>query len=460
MNLRFAALGLAAALLVSACSGGGTVGGNVGPNPILPVAPTPVPANPLGKYIKHVVLIVQENRSFDNLFANFPGTKPISGGRTSTGGFCKLHPITFAGGDIDHSYATAIANWDHGKMDGFDLNHHGTTGTGAPLGCYAYSYVAHDLIQPYWQMASQYALAARMFPGEFGPSYTAHQYLIAGTAAINASESQVDVPTGLPWGCDAPAGTHVPLLHSNGAYQQLGGPFPCLAYQTLADSLDAKKVSWHFYAPPIEAPGPGFQVGGDIWSAYSAIRHIRYSKYWTQDVVSPQSRVLTDIANGKLARMTWVIPDIQDSDHPLGDSDTGPAWVASVVNAVGESKFWDSTAIIIVWDDWGGWYDHVPPPHRDYLGLGIRVPAIVVSPYAKKGYISRTVYEFGSILKFAEDAFGLARIGGQSTDARANSMDDMFNFTQKPRAFTPIAVKYKPSYFIERPPSMIPPDNQ
>lgn len=463
MNLRLAALGLSAAFLITACSSG-ALSTNSGPgtSPVIPVGPTTAPVAPLGKYIKHVVLIVQENRSFDNIFANFPGTGVVKGGYTSTHTFCKLHEITFGGGDINHDYATAIANWDHGKMDGFDLNHHGTTGTGAPLGCYAYAYIQHSLVKPYWEMASKYTLADRMFETEFGPSYTSHQDLIAGTTAISSSETQVDVPTGLPWGCDAPkASTHVPVLHSNGNYQALGGPFPCLTqYNTLGQDMNAHKVTWRYYAPAIAAPGPNFEVGGDIWSAYSAIKAVRYSSSWTHNVISPQTQVLTDLANGKLAAYTEVIPDMKDSDHPLGDSDTGPAWVSSVVNAVGESKYWNSTAIIVLWDDWGGWYDNVPPPQRDYFGLGERVPAIIISPYAKQHYVSHTVYEFGSILKFVEDAFGLPPLGGNSTDARANSLVDSFDFTQTPTKFTPLAVKYRPSYFLARPPSMVPPDNE
>jgi phospholipase C len=132
------------------------------------------------------------------------------------------------------------------------------------------------------------------------------------------------------------------------------------------------------------------------------------------------------------------------------------------VNAVGEGPDWDSTAIVVLWDDWGGWYDNVPPPQLDFKGLGIRVPCIIISPYAKTNYVSHTRYEFSSILKFTEQAFSLPVLGAPAdgyTDTRANSLVDSFNFTQKPRAFVKIPAKYPISYFLTHPQSMRVPDD-
>ncbi len=142
------------------------------------------------------------------------------------------------------------------------------------------------------------------------------------------------------------------------------------------------------------------------WNGYQAINHIYNGPQWS-NVVTPPSQFLTDVQNGTLATVTWVEPTYPDSDHSGNGSTTGPAWVASVVNAVGESKFWDSTAIFVMWDEWGGWYDPVAPPYEDYDGLGFRVPLLVISPYAKQGYVSHTQFEHGSILRFVEDTFGL-----------------------------------------------------
>jgi phospholipase C len=172
---------------------------------------------------------------------------------------------------------------------------------------------------------------------------------------------------------------------------------------------------------------------------------------------------LKDAANGNLASVNWVSPSHADSDHPDYHSDLGPSWVASVVNAVGESSYWNSTAIIIVWDDWGGWYDNSKPPQLDYRGLGFRVPCLIISPYAKDGYVDHTQYEFGSILKFIEEIYGTETIGSPSkgyTDTRATSLDAAFDFNQKPRAFTAIPSKYPASQFLREPPSYEPVDTE
>jgi phospholipase C len=131
--------------------------------------------------------------------------------------------------------------------------------------------------------------------------------------------------------------------------------------------------------------------------------------------------------------------------------------VGDVVNAIGKSKYWKSAAIVILWDDWGGYYDNAPPKQLDYVGLGIRVPCLIISPYAKRGYVSHTTYEFGSILKFVEDTFGLASLN--TSDVRATSIEDSFDFGQAPRTFKPIPTKVPASYFISQPQSIQAPDN-
>jgi phospholipase C len=225
----------------------------------------------------------------------------------------------------------------------------------------------------------------------------------------------------------------------------------------MADTLDAANVSWKYYAPNIRI------AGGRLWSPFAAIRNVRYGRDWKRNIISPQTTVLTDAANGRLAQVSWVIPDAADSDHAGTHSDKGPSWVASVVNAVGEGPDWNSTAIVVLWDDWGGWYDNLAPPQLDFVGLGIRVPCIVISPYAKPGYVSHTQYEFGSTLKFIEEAFGLSALGSVAqgyTDTRAHSLADSFDFKQKPRAFRRIPAPYPPAYFLSQPPSGEPPDSE
>jgi len=196
---------------------------------------------------------------------------------------------------------------------------------------------------------------------------------------------------------------------------------------------DAQKISWKYYVPALFGGG----LAGAYWNPFDAISAVRYSAEFTTNISSPETNFFSDVSSGSLPAVSWVSPNSQNSDHAgFGKQDTGPAWVAKVVNAVGKSKYWNTTAIIVVWEDWGGWYDHVAPPQLDYAGLGFRVPMIVVSPYAKAGYVSHTQYEFGSIVRFFEDTWNLGRLG--TTDTRAASIDDTFDFNQKPRKFSSI----------------------
>ena len=403
----------------------------------------------VGNYIKHVVIIVQENRSFDNLFAAFPGADGQTYGKNSMGQQVALKQIALLSKlNLDNSHAAYDVDYDNGKMDGWNLVYVNDQ----PCATCAYAYVNPKKIVPYWTLAQQYALADHMFATESSGSFNAHQDLIRGDATLNSTQTLIDFPSHGPWGCDAQQGTTVPLLTSQGKYV-MNGPFPCLAYETLRDLLDAKSVSWKYYTPPLFTGG----LAGAYWDGFDAIQAVRDGPEWQTNVSSPEKNVFKDITHGTLADVSWVIPDGANSDHAgLSPSDTGPSWVAQVVNAVGESPYWKTTAIVVLWDDWGGWYDHVAPPQLDYAGLGMRVPAIVVSPYAKTGYVSHTSYEFGSVVQFVEDAWSLGRIGGG--DSRAASLDDMFDFTQPPRTFQPIPSTYSKSFFLRQRSSRIPVD--
>ncbi|HZY99366.1 MAG TPA: alkaline phosphatase family protein [Candidatus Baltobacteraceae bacterium] len=438
-------LALLTAITAAGCSFAGSG------NAVAPPAPVSYAALPSpGKYIKHVVIVIQENRTLENVFAGYPGADAPMFGRTSDGKRVPLHQITFHAYDFSHSWRTALQDYNHGKMNGFNLNL--SIPKSGPLA--AYAYLDRTQVAPYWAMAQQYVLADAMFPTQFGPSFTAHLDLIASTAKLAPNLAEVNSPTSASsWGCDAPAGTTTQTVSAKRKVSS-NGPFPCFnQFASLANTLDASYTSWRFYAPRLRAEG-------GIWSTFSSIRRVRYGKDWKY-VISPQTKVLEDAKAGNLPAVTWVVPDAKDSDHPAVGSDTGPSWVASVVNAVGRGQDWKTSAIVVVWDDWGGWYDNAKPPQRDYLGLGIRVPCVIISPYVHAGYVSHTQYEFGSILRFVEDTFGLPALGPPSTytDRRGNSIVDAFDFTQKPRAFAPIPAKYPADYFIDRPPSGLPPDN-
>jgi phospholipase C len=445
------------AIVPAACSGAGPLQA-----PILTPPGGPPPATPpprlVREYIKHVVIVVQENRSFDNFFHGFKGAQYATYGYMHDGTKVQLRPIGMPGINISHGWGDALNDWDGGRMDHFDEN---PIGPGQEAGSYAYRYVARQYIEPYWTMAERYVLADHMFPTMFGGSFTAHLDLIAGTTNLAAILAEVDTPDAQPWGCDAPLGTRTSVLDSSRQETVDGGPFPCFTqFETMANLFDAAGVSWAYYAPAVTSKNPG----GTFWSEFDAIADVRHGPDWTRNVVSPPTKVLHDASHGALPDVSWVIPDAADSDHP-GDGTTGPSWVAGIVNAIGESAYWKSTAIVVVWDDWGGWYDSVPPPQRDFRGLGIRVPCIIISPYAKRGYVSHTVYEFGSILKFIEEAFALPSLeslgrGSGYSDTRAYSISDSFDFKQKPGPFDPIAAPYARSYFLSRRPSMRPPDDQ
>jgi phospholipase C len=432
------------------------------------------PNNGLGA-IKHVIIIVQENRSFDNLFATFPGADGTRWGHMEGRGPIKLREAGLTEKcDFGHSYKGFLKDYDGGKMNGFNLEG-GSKQCPGPAGTGPYQYVNPSQITPYWFMAQQYVLADHTFQTQGSGSFSAHQDLIRGATTIDQAQrkSLVDYPTGRPWGCDNKAsGTKTSLLVWTGSqikYEYLDGPFPCTSkfpgsgsyYTTVRDLLDAKSITWKYYSPPVYG-------SGGYWNAFDMIAAVRYGPEWGTNVTtkSPfEKQIFTDISNGTLPQVSWVIPDAGNSDHP-GNNDSGPSWVASVVNAIGESSYWDSCAIIVTWDDWGGFYDHVAPPKPfdHWGGLGFRVPMLIVSPYARQtsksqpGYISHTQYEFGSILKFVEDIWGLGRLG--TTDRRANSIVDSFDFMQPPRNFQKIPSSHSQEYFLRQPPSYRPVDTE
>jgi phospholipase C len=312
----------------------------------------------------------------------------------------------------------------------------------------AVSYVKPAEVAPYLQLAEKYTFADRMFQTNQGPSFPAHQFIISGTSAPTATSDlfAAENPS-FPHspnhdaGCTAPLGELVLLIDPAG--EDSSSIYPCFEHGTVADLLDAKELDWSYYAPK----------PGSIWTGPNAIKHLRDGSDWATHVFFPEKRVLSDIASGQLAPVTWVIPDGRSSDHAAQTDGTGPSWVAAVVNAIGNSPFWSNTAIFITWDDWGGWYDHVPPTIVNSYEYGFRVPLIVVSPYAKRAYVSHVTHDFGSILKFIEQTFGLPSLG--NADAPADNLQDCFDFHQAALPFKSIAAPFDGNYFLsdQRPPT-------
>lgn len=439
--------------------------------------------------IQHVVLIIQENRSFDNLFATFPRARGTTVGHWKTATGERKQPLKagnlYLPTDITHCSAAFKIAYDGGKMDGFNRERKGVCGPGGKIGdgtlagVYAYQYVSPSLIEPYWDIARRWVLADELFQTQGSGSFPAHQDLIRGGTAVdgtasnpNGTESLIDNPSLMPWGCDSAAPSVTELITTTGKYLT-NGPFPCSNkfpsypsgnYKTLRDLLDDAGLSWKYYSPCfVASPGsccPPSQAckgnSGATLNAFDVIYPVRNGPEWGTNVSMPETNIFSDISGGSLPAVSWVIPADKNSDHPgdnlQGKVDLGPQWVASVVNAVGESAYWNSSAIVVVWDDWGGFYDNAKPPFQDnYGGLGFRVPMLVISPYARSGsgknggFVSHTQYEFGSILKYIEDNFSLGSLG--TSDSRATSIGKIFNYTQQPRAFHSIPSSLGPAYF-------------
>jgi phospholipase C len=417
--------------------------------------------------IKHVVIIFQENRTPDNLFHGLPNADIANTGVNSKGQTVTLGQVNLANNyQLAHTHYAFTVMYDHGKMDGADRV--GVSCAPQAVACPPanpqFQYVNPQQVEPYFQMAEQYVFADRMFQTHQGNSFPAHQFILAGTSAPTATSPlfAADNPLGAPnatddTGCTAPAGEFVSMIDPSGHLSSQ--MYPCFEHATITDELDARSINWKYYTPS----------AGSMWTGPNAIQHICEPQTvngelvctgpdWTSNVIIPQTQVLTDIAKGRLGHVSWVIPNGQESDHPVSNNGSGPSWVASVVNAIGNSPYWATTAILITWDDWGGWYDHVAPTVINSFEYGFRVPLIVVSPYAKAGYVSHVTHDFGSILRFVEDNYGLPTLG--FADSHADDLSDCFNFQQTPIPFRTITAPLGAEYFLnDRRPPLDPDDD-
>jgi phospholipase C len=399
------------------------------PGQRIPVIPPQSTAtlNAFRSKIQHIVYILKENRSFDNYFGTFPGADGATSGPISTGEVIQLgHTPDNTLRDPGHGWEDSRTAINNGQMNQFDLVMDGNL-NGDML---SMSQLLASDIPNYWSYAQHFALADHFFGSIAAESFPNHLYAVAAT-----SGGAIGNPTAFPpangWGCDSPQGTTVSTLNPDGSSPDV---FPCFEFKTIGDMLESAGVSWSFYAPPKG------QVGY-IWSVYNAINHIRNSDLWYARV-PPADQFQVDAAAGNLPAVSWLIPDFGVSDHPSRQQDSGgnplffagtcvgENWTVQNINAIMQGPDWPTTAIVISWDDFGGFYDHVPPPQVDFYGLGIRVPMIVISPYVKENTVSHTVYEPASILQLIENRFRLKSLTAR--DVQANSLLDMFDFTQSP----------------------------
>ncbi|HEY2554060.1 MAG TPA: alkaline phosphatase family protein, partial [Candidatus Cybelea sp.] len=353
------------ALFLAACRG------SAGVVPPPPQPPSALRTGQSAGKIKHIIIIVQENRSFNNLFYGYPGAKTASYGYDKNGNKIALKPVTLATSwDLQHNAKGFLAACNgtgktpgtQCRMNGFDDETWtctmkksptsggdrdpaaGQTSPPCPNPNPPYSYVPHDEVKPYFNMAKQYVLADEMYASDYdSSSFISHQYIITG----RNPESSVDYPDG-SWGCSGAPGDVIGIL---GADRRLPDPGkkndyepPCWDPPTLGDELDTAGLDWAFYAVPVSGESPlrpdtGSSRGRGIWSAYQAIKHIYNGPDWGQDVFSPPSKFLNDIGRGSLRAVTWITPTYANSDHGGSGSKAGPSWVSSLVNAVGGSQY-------------------------------------------------------------------------------------------------------------------------
>jgi phospholipase C len=385
--------------------------------------------------IKHVVYIIKENRTFDNYFARYPGADGTDTGRISTGEEIELSvaPDVLLG-DLGHEFLDGVVAINGGRMNGFDripLNGDSLAG---------YSSFTREGLPAYWAYADNFVLGDRMFSPMYGPTFPAHLYAVGAQAARVVSNKQgpglyAPSKNGERGGYCSDEGERVLRFkklvraerervmraEESADFETIKDYWetvhPCFDFRVLPDLLNERGISWHYYA--------GY---GDWRNTIHAIRHLRYSKYWGANV-SSTDRIISDVRDGELAAVTWAVPPVGLNEHPGGPSVCmGENWTVRYVNAIMRSEYWDSTAIFIVWDDFGGFYDHVPPPHYDEMGLGPRVPFLMISPWAKEGFIDHTTYELSSVVRFIETIWGLETLTRR--DAQSDNMLGAFDFNQ------------------------------
>jgi phospholipase C len=367
--------------------------------------------------IKHIVFLIKENHSFDNIFGRFPGadgtrTGQISTGRTVHLGVTPDHTLL----DIGHAGDSASLAINSGRMDGFNLLPGAMqSGRDIALSQYAPSQVAN-----YYNYARRFTLDDHFFSTISGPSFPNHIVTIAGT-----SNNIVDNPRGQThhaWGCDGGPFSIVNAINPDTGESYLTKP--CFNVRTIVDELQKAHVSWRYYAP-------GLYQSGFIWNALDTIRHIRYSRLWKSNV-SPETAFVKDARAGRLPSVSWLVMNVKDSEHPPASMCVGQSWTVKQINAVMQGKDWPSTLLVLTWDDFGGFYDHVPPPKLNYISYGPRVPTVIISPYARPHYVDHSTLDFTSVLKFIEDDFRLKPL--TALDRRAGSLTSSLDFHQKPLA--------------------------
>ncbi len=376
------------------------------------------------QHIDHIVFIIKENRTYDEMFGQFPGADGATEGNTCDGKTIPLARAPDRTPDAGHNFIDGITAIDGGKMDCFN-----------PKG---YVQQTADDIPNYFRYAQQFVLADRFFSSIYGPTGVEHLWTFASQSdRFVDHERPGQFGTGGRDFCDDPQELAYSFRHLARTDQEaifrleeegrtgasslsdfMKTRWPCTDVAVLPDLLQRAGISWKEYR------------GVNEWvQPLRIVRHVRFSSMY--DNVVSETQFLTDLRDGNLPQVSWLTPSFGDSEHPPVSLCKGENWSVDILNGIMQSQYWDSTAVVLTWDDFGGFYDHVSPPHLDIYGLGPRVPALVISPWAKQGYVDHDTMEFSSVLRFIETVFDLPPL--TERDANTNDMLSAFDFSAQPR---------------------------
>jgi phospholipase C len=344
-----------------------------------------------------VIVVIMQNRSFDHLFGTFPG---VNGIRPGVPGYSQVdsegNTVTptllknTAPADLSHSRSTFLRVWDHGKMDKYAfyngdvaMGHYDNTTPGMAV---------------LWKWASEFALADNFFPSVMSDAPTNQLYLVAADDDNNPNEIQPFYPP-----CNTQVTAKIPYTFPHVGDQMVRAGFTWAWYQEHLDQCGNGYI-------PQENP---FQFFTDTHSS----SHVR-----------DLSQFAKDLSAGKLPALVLMQPGPLHDMHPAAGVpvSAGTTWLDGLIKEVQASSVWSSAAIVVIWDSSGGWWDHVPPPQVDAQGYGARVPMLVISPYAKRGYVSHVQMDDVSILRFIQETFGLAPLNVRNR--LGNDLGDMFTF--------------------------------
>jgi len=414
-----------------------------------------------GATIQHVIFFIKENRTFDNYFGQFPGANGTScGSYVDASGKQHVAQLERAEDtnhscDISHSWENAHRAYDCGKMDKFDRtpNFPICSGTAKPpYANHSLSQFGQSDIPNYWCYAGHFTLGDNTYSSLMGASYPNHLFTVAAqSGGFTYPYGAVKLPLSFKkWGCSlknqtAPAiQVPTPNLPACLKSRKLEPRSSCWKINSLPQEIDEvgnpSQLDWRYYAPNVGS-------SGFIWSALDAISPIFNSSDWPAKVPD-YTQFYCDLEETKcqqgqtsagLKQVSWIVLPHDCSDHAYASVCTGENYAVQVVNALMSSKYWCTSALFLTWDDWGGFYDHVAPPiavsqNVDAFGPGFRVPLIVISPWAKSGFVDSTQYELSSLLAFAETTFHLPALTNR--DKMAANMMNAFDFTHEtPRMF-------------------------